>query len=484
MRLLLGTFAPDRSIFDPSISASIINALPAAKGWKPMPSFVEISEALPDQCKGAAYVRTALGAYRIVACTQTRIYELNTTDYSWTDVTGPAGPYTGPSDQEAWKLTRFGDYLVVHNYNDPIQVYDVEAGGAVSTLGGSPPNAKYSWVSGDFLVLGYTDDSNGQKIVRWSEINDITKWRLGKNGADFQELPEGDEIMGGLAVQGGFIVVQRSGIQYFPFAPSGGFTFTRTVLNSINGAIAPRSIVNLGNGQFYYLSEDGFFSGADRKPIGAERVDAYLLQQIDQVYLQDVQGTADPYEKIVWWRYRAPSGEYRLLGYDWQLDQWCTSNVAVGEMVALATPAISWDGLGALYATIDDVTESFDSRLFSGGRPTFATFTTDNKLAYFTGQNLEAVFETNQIEPDATHRTFCKGSRLQTDATMFTVEHGTAAYHGQPITYSAASTQNRVGYCPHRGDGRLHQFRITIPSAAEWTVATSFEADFKITGAQ
>lgn len=482
MRIPLPPFEPDKSKFDSSVSGNVLNVYPSASGWKPMPDYVEISQSLGSTCKGATFVRTASGTYRIVACTQTGIYQLNTTDYSWTDITGPSGPYTGPSDQEAWTLTRFGGKLVIHNYNDPIQVYDIEAGGTVADLAGTPPQAKYSWVSGDFLILGYLNQANGQKTVYWSEVNNIESWRSGKNGSDFQVLPEGDEIMGGFAEQGGFTVIQRAGMQFFPFAPASGFTFTRTVLNPKQGSVAPRSIVSIGPGQFFYLSEDGFFGGVNRQAIGAERVDSWFLDQIDQTYLQDVQGVADPFEKVVWWRYRTPVGTYKLLGYDWQLDRWFASDLLVGEMVALATPALSWDGLGTLYATIDDVTEPFDSRLFTGGRPTFATFSPDNKLAYFTGSNLEATIDTAQVEPDPIRRTFCKGSRVQTDATGFTVAHGTAPYHGQAVTFATASSQNRAGYCPHRGDGRLHQFRVSIPAGTVWTVASSIEADFKLTG--
>lgn len=484
MRLPLPPFEPDKSLFDPGSSASIINALPAAKGWKPMPSFAEVSQALPAECKGATYVRTAAGTYRILAMTQTAAYVLNTADNSWDDITGASGPYNGPGDQEAWTLTRFGNYVVIHNFNDPIQVYDIEAGGVLTDLGGTPPRAKYSWVSGDFLVLGHLNQTNGQKIVQWCEVNNIEGWVIGENGADFQELPEGDEIQAGFPTQGGFIVMQRSAMQFFPFAPSSGFTFTRQVLNANYGAVAPRSVVSVGPGQFFYLSEDGFFSGSERKPIGAERVDAYLLNEMDKTFLQDVQGAADPFEKIVWWRYRRPTGDYRLLGYDWQLDRWCTSDVAVGEMVALATPATSIDALDAIYGDLDSIPVSLDSRIFTGGRPTFATFNSDFKLAYFNGPALEATFETGQVAPDPTMRAFCKGSRLISDASGFEVEHGVAPYHGQAITYSAASTQNRAGYCPHRADGRLHKFRVTIPAATVWTEANALEVDMKLTGAQ
>ena len=476
-------FEPDKSPYDSASSNNVVNALPVANGWGPMPGLTEISAALAAECRGAVYVRNAAGTYAVIAGTATRLYRLNSTDYTWTDISGPSAPYAVPL-QDSWTFTRFGDMLVAHNLADPIQVYDIEAAGTFADLAGSPPKAKYSWVSGDFLVLGYLEGTAGEKTVRWSGINDIEHWTIGKKGSDVQELPEGDEVMGGFGEQGGFTVIQRNAMQFFPFAPSSGFTFTRTVLNPKQGTLAPRSIVSIGPGLFFYLSEDGFFGGVDRKPIGAERVDRWFLDQIDQTYLPEVQGVADPFEKIVWWKYRAQSGSYYRLGYDWQLDRWCTTDLQVGEMVALATPAITWDGLDALYASIDAVSEPFDSRLFSGGRPTFATFTTDNKLAYFTGPNLEATIDTAEVEIDGMARAFVNGARVITDATDFTLADGVQGYHGDTITWSTANTKNRAGLVPFRSDGRLHKFRLIIAEGDSWTIASAVNANAQPSGEQ
>ena len=483
MLIPFAAFEPDKSQFEVSSSDNVVNALPVANGWGPMPGLTEISAALASECRGAVYVRTAAGNYKVIAGTETGLYELNTTNYTWTDISGASAPFAVPL-QDSWTFTRFGDQLVAHNIADAIQVYDVEAGGNFAALAGSPPKAKYSWVSGDFLVLGYLEGTAGEKTVRWSALNNIESWTIGKNGSDIQELPEGDEIMGGFGDQGGFIVIQRSGMQFFPFAPSSGFTFTRTVLNPKQGTLAPRSIVSIGPGRFFYLSEDGFFGGVNREPIGAERVDRWFLDQIDQTYLAEVQGAADPFEKIVWWKYRALDGLNYRLGYDWQLDRWCTTDLQVGEMVALATPGITWDGLDALYATIDDVSEPFDSRLFSGGRPTFATFTSDNKLAYFTGPNLEATIDTADVEMDGMARSFVNGARVITDATTFTLQDGVSGFHGDAITWSTANTANRAGLVPFRSDGRLHKFRLTITEATVWSIVSAVNANAQMSGEQ
>ncbi|MBB5040806.1 hypothetical protein [Shinella fusca] len=483
MRIPFGPFEPDKSPFNSTVSRYVVNALPVADGWGPMPGLSTITQSLPGKCRGGVYVRTASGTYNIIAGTETGLYLLNTTDYSWTDISGPSAPYSVPL-QDAWTFTRFGDKLIAHNISDPIQVYDIGGADPFGDLAGSPPRAKYSWVSGDFLVLGYLEGTVGQKTVQWSGINDIEHWTPKKKGSDYQELPEGDEVMGGFGEQGGFYVIQRAGMQYFPFSPSSGYTFTRTVLNPKQGTVAPRSIVSIGPGLFFYLSEDGFFGGADRKPIGAERVDRWFLENVDRAYLSDVQGAADPFEKIVWWKFRQADGSSRRIGYDWQLDRWCTTDLDVDEMVALATPDLSWDGLDTLYASIEDVAEPFDSRLFSGGRPTFATFTSDNKLAYFSGDNLAATIDTADVEIDGMARSFVNGARVQTDAADYTLTDGTRPHNGAAVTWGTASTMNRAGMVPLRSDGRLHKFRFQTPAGADWSVVSSVNVSAQQSGQQ
>lgn len=484
MIIALPPFEPDKSLFEGVSSNNILNALPVANGWGPMPSLSVVSAALPGECRGFFYTRSASGSFRVIAGTATALYELNTTTYAWDDISGPSAPYSVPIG-DSWTFTLYGDKLIAHNISDPIQSYNIDTGGDFADLAGSPPNAKYSWVAADYLVLGYLEGDVGQKTIRWCGTNNPEFWEIGKQGADYQELPEGEEILGGFGETGGFYVIQRYGMQAFTFAPASGFTFTRTVLNAEHGALAPRSIIHTGPGQFFFLAEDGFFSGAARNPIGAERVDRWFLSNVDLNSIADVQGAADPLEKIVWWRYKANNGLFYRLGYDWQLDRWCVSDLPLGEMGAQTTPGVTWDGLDAFYANIDAANEPFDSRIFVGGRPTFAAFNSDNKLAYFTGPSLQATLDTADIEMDATYRTFVPEVRVKTDAQNFTLQDGVSAYNGGAVTWSTAKTPNpRTKLVGFRSDGRLHRFRMIIPSGEVWSVATSLNVAAKVTGKQ
>lgn len=165
-----------------------------------------------------------------------------------------------------------------------------------------------------------------------------------------------------------------------------------------------------------------------------------------------------------------------MLGYDWQLDRWCLSDQDLSDAGPLLTPGITWDGLDALYATIDDIDVPFDSRIFKGGSPAFAAFTTDNKLAYFTGSNQAATLQTAEIELNPGQRTFVNGGRAITDATSFTATIASSQFHGGAMTAkTAVSPSTRSGHLPFRCSGKLHQVTVNIPAGSVWSNISGVE---------
>jgi hypothetical protein len=139
--------------------------------------------------------------------------------------------------------------------------------------------------------------------------------------------------------------------------------------------------------------------------------------------------------------------------------------------------------LATLYSSIDAVTEPFDSRLFAGGRPTMAAFTTDNKLGYFTGQNMAATLETGDIAFDDVNRTFVSSVRALTDAGSFTVADGVCANHNDTAVFSADQSPNsRSKLCNFRSDGRLHRMRTKIPAGTDWSTITGLDVEAVVTG--
>ena len=100
----------------------------------------------------------------------------------------------------------------------PPQVYDVETGGSFADLGGSPPQAKYIWAAGDFVVLGYlkTGADEFPQDIHWSGLNDATYWTIDRRkGSDRQTLTWHAPSLGFAAVQAEQLVGTKRGFQTY-----------------------------------------------------------------------------------------------------------------------------------------------------------------------------------------------------------------------------------------------------------------------------
>lgn len=456
-------FEPDKASFNPTASALSVNALPVADGWGPMPSLIDYSGPLSAQCFGATLVRDSDGGFFIIAGTQTTLERLTGT--AWTDLSGTSAPYSVP-DIDRWNFTRYGTRLLAAALGQPIQYLDVDIGGDFADLPNAP-EAKYVTVAGDYVVAGHL--INEPYTLKWSGINDSEYWTVGERGADFQLLPDGDEITGVFGGPKGAYVFQRNAMRELVVS-NDQYTFRINVAHSTRGSLAPLSIVQVGPGDFVFLSQDGFFRGwgANVVPIGVERVDKWFFEQINTDDLPIVRGVADPFEKIVWFQFPTVEGDYKLLGYKWSLDRWCTAdNAGITELVSLVTQAATIDSISD---TIDSVDIAIDSRFFKGGSPIFTGFTTDNVLAIFDGAPREATLATAEIELFAPKRSFVDEARVYVDAIDLTLTVGCRDYLGGPQVFNTPAAPNTVnGMVPVRVDTRLAQFIVTIAAGATWT---------------
>lgn len=469
-------FEPDKSPFLFSAGDNLVNCLPVADGWGPMPAFVDISTALPSECLGAIFIKAPDNTITIFAGTQSDLYKLDTstTPYSWINVSSSAGVYDVPVG-DRWGFTEFGNYLIAHNLGGQAQVLDYTSSDKFADLPDAPI-AKHSWVAGDFLVFGYLDGR--PNTIQWSGINDHTHWEIGRRGSGVQKFLDGGGISGGVGDQQGATIIFRDKIRRMQFMPQSGFVFVMQDVNTSRGAVAPYSIANISPSNYLYLSEDGFFSGPQGAPIGAERVDRWFFERVDLSRLFDVRSAIDPFNKVVYWRYQNIEGNGALIGYNWQLDRWLYSDVVLQHAAPIVSPGITIDGLDQLFSSIDDINVPFDSRLFSGGRPVFAAFTTENKLAFATGGALPATLRTPLLELTPSKRSFVRGFRFVSDARTFTGRIGNIAFHGDEPTYTNAITPSTRGKTINaRVSGRLHNFEVSIPAAENWSVASTIQVD-------
>lgn len=422
--------------------------------------------------------RTADGTYTeyLTAVTGNTTFELEavgTTTLNVDNVTVQAlASYNVPVG-DRWDFDIYGTELVATNINDGLLYIDVDSGSNFASESNAP-NAKYVWGAGEHLVLGHTADSPNE--IRWSAIRDRSNWTEGSRGSSSQIFQSGNEVQGGIGSQNGAIVFQRDMIR--TQIRNGDITsaFNIDILNPAIGAISPLSIVNISTNNFAWLSEKGFFMGPNAEPIGEiEDIDGWFLSgdELDLTLLPEVVGMNDPFRDIVWWQYQKTDATKALLGYNYFHRRWCYSDQNVSDLSAMATAAVTIDGLDALYASIDDADIAFDARLLQGGRPTLNGWDTDNKLGIFSGPYLQATVTTADVQLGPGHTTPHE-MRVVTDATGVTVKQTTSQWHGGTRTQGAAVSQHaRTGMVNFRKSALLHGFEATIPAGADWSFITA-----------
>ena len=106
--LAYADYKPDVSDYEGTATKNILNVLPRGDGYGPFPSFSAYTAALPSAYRGAFYALKSDGTVITFAGTGNRLYRLNNTDYSWTDVSGGAAAFNSSRKErpDKYSITR------------------------------------------------------------------------------------------------------------------------------------------------------------------------------------------------------------------------------------------------------------------------------------------------------------------------------------------------------------------------------------------
>lgn len=474
MLLPFAEFRPDAAVLGSGFTAFARNVFPTSVGYRPALSKVAYSDALPDTCRGFAAVQTQDGSWRIFAATRTKLYRLDTTNLSWTDVSEGGGTYTGPGADESWQFAFYLGHLYATNVNDPLQRFEVEAGSAFATVSGSPPQARLIGVVEDYLVLGaLTDDTSA---IAWCDTLIPTTWSGGN--ANSQSFPNGGPVM---AISGAARrILQQRAERSINYLPGNSVVFAFEEVANATGTVAPGSVIQVGNA-YACLAEDGFRLNGE--PIGAEKVDEYFRGLVNRDRLYSVIGGYDPLRRLFRWAFRTGSSDT----YDWQLiyspatGRWSEvvdDILMIGEM---ATAGTTLEGLDADYPSLDDdVPASLDSAIWRGGRPVFAVMGTDNRLSFYEGPTLEGLMETPEAAPFDGLRGSVVGVRPIVDGdtgAAALARVGARERTAGDVSYTSYSALQASGRCPVRKNGRYFRAGVKMPAGSTWTQGRGVEVD-------
>jgi hypothetical protein len=358
-------YAPDVSPFGEEESQVIQNVVPRKDGYGPVPSPAVYSAMLPAPCRGYFVARNADASISIFAAVGVRLYKLNATDFSWTDVSKGGNAYNAPPTADQWQFAQFNNFVLAVQINTAPQVFDLTSSTAFADLAGSPPQARYIAIVNRFVVLSGLGSSTPYRL-QWSGLNSTITWTSGVNSSDFQDLPDGGAVRGVAGGEYG-LIFQDAAIRRMTFV-GGTLVFQIERVSQDRGIFAPLSLCQAGE-RVFYIGVDGFkmyVPGSYPVAIGKERVDRSFFADVDSSNLQLCIGFTEPKTTRVYWAYKSLAGYAglfdKVLLYDYTLDRWAiivgTNGLGwLGEYPALLSkPGLTLENLDAIAPGVISVT--------------------------------------------------------------------------------------------------------------------------------
>ncbi|WP_375413090.1 hypothetical protein [uncultured Bradyrhizobium sp.] len=477
--LAFGEYKPDISDYEGSTTQTINNVIPRGDGYGPFPSFIVSTGAVAAAVRGAFYALKSDGTVITFAGTSTKLYQLNNTNYTWTDVSLGSSTYGALSATAQWQFAQFGNLVFATQANAILQVFDLSSSSNFANCAGSPPQAAYISVVGRFLVLSGLL-SNPYRI-QWSGLNATTTWTSGVNSSDYQDFADGGIVRGVAGGETG-VVFQDQSIRRMAYLPGSPLIFQIERIAQDKGLYAPYSIIRAGEKIFFYASQ-GFCKiepGGVPVQIGREKVDRTFLTDLDKGNLQLFMGAADPRSTRIYWAYKSVAGQAGLydkaIGFDSTLERFFPISISGEFLLGLSQTGLTLENLDSISASLDALTLSLDAYA-TAVQPEIAQFNSVHKLGFFRGPALEATLKTSEQGTDG-NRIYVNGFRPVTDAATV---YGTLSYRETTSAPSKDMTEiamtARTGMCDLRQSTRYARAKIRIPAGTAWTFAAGVEME-------
>ena len=464
-----GEWMPDQAGITGAIQEAY-NVIPQAIGYSPLPEAVDLSQSASETLTNAFATKFG-GTTTVFAAGTTKLFKLDSTDLSLDNVSKSGGYTTA----DRFYFVQFGQRLIVANGNSKLQSWDLGSSTAFADLDASAPTAKFVTVVRDFVVAANT--SSAPTTVYWSDINDETDWTPSDlSQADSQIIPDGGDIRGITGGEFGLVLLEKA-ISRMSYVGAPLFFQFDTIAKNI-GCYESNSIAQFGNLTFF-LADDGFYvcDGQTVTPIGAEKIDRFFFNNVDQSKLNEMSATVDTVKKIVVWQFTDIFARKRLMVYNWQVKKWSEGETDTDYLAPIASAGTTLEALDT-YGNMDTINTSFDSRLWAGGKFVSAG-TRGAKIVTFTGQPKTGYITSSDIG---------NGSQSIITLAKPKIDNGSssvAVYSRNLLTATPtfgtatnADSENRVSL---RSSGNYHRVRV-YPSGANWKTAVGVDVTIVPTG--
>lgn len=406
---------------------------------------------------------------------------------------GPLAYETGVAasviDGEAWDFAQFNDFIFATSIaNDLMYLSDVDTATEWTLATGSPPRAKFCERFADFLMLGHIDGAPNR--IQWSHFNaPLSSWAASRlTQAGFADLDTRLGEVTGLAAGRYPMVFQERGVSLVQYV--GPPTVWRvTLVSEDRGCIAPYSLATVGS-QTFFLSQDGFWltNGSEFVPIGSQRVNKWFFETVDNTLIDRTRAAVDWANRSIVWAFHSAGAvnANRLLIYSWEQNRFSTATVTADWLVGSRVDATTLEELDALFASLEDVTPSLDSSVWSAGDRVLGAFigsggTSD--YTTFSGLPLQADWELGAFQPSPGSRAFVSEAQGVIDATDWQVQVAAiAAENDRSETFGEYSSPGVNGANPLRADGKEMRLAVRMPAQSQWRRAQAVQLTYRASG--
>ncbi|MBU0599116.1 hypothetical protein KKF61_09110 [Patescibacteria group bacterium] len=432
---------------------------------------------------GKVYKDSQLNNYLFIG-TSTKLYKMGAAK-SVTDITRTSG---GAYSATTWSFEQYGDWIIMTDFVDAPQILKEFGTANVVVLGGSPPLAKYVLLHRGHLIFGYVNESGviGPKKLVWSALESIEDYTPSlTTGSDFQNLPDADGEITGMANIGDFFAVFHKNSVTLAWYAGSPFTFNFAVNRIKNIGAIPGTILSIGAEVFFWSENDIYkFDGSTITPLGFGIRQA-ILDNMHEAYKHLITSVHDSGKGIIYWCYCTTSSTGvpdRILAYNYRTGKFTHIDITASCIFDFfASAGYDADTIATIYPDLEVIPYSLDSNYWNPNTPALGCIdNTTSKVAIFAGTVLTGELETKEMYAESKilhiNRVRPKVSNT-TDAVN--VKVGGREKEGDSVSYTSLTPVGSNGYVDLRKTGRF--LRINVQTGIHGGLQ-SLEADIKEVG--
>ena len=401
MEKLLG-FAPDADPTMPGVLTDCTNFIPYEGGMKGCPTGVTPSgvPALAAACQGVAVVTKLDDTRRIIAGTSAKLYEL--LSGAWSDLSAVGG-YSGSADTR-WQFAQFGNTTLAANQANVIQSSTGAAFAAIATA----PQARVIFTVGSFVMaLNTIDGTYGTQPDRWwcSATYDETSWTpsLSTLATTGRLVSTPGQIVAGGRLGEYAVAYKERAIYIGQFVGAPAVWDWLQVTGGEAGCVGLEAWCDIG-GAHFIIGQDNIwlFDGSRPQPVGVGQVRQWFYQNSNPSYRYLTKCIFDKQNNVVWVFYPGMGSTAcdSVMVYHVQTKQWGLATQTIEAVANYISAGVTIDGLDAVSATIDGLSNSFDSQFWLSGGRALSTVNSSHQLQLITGSAATSSFTTGDYGDD------------------------------------------------------------------------------------